>query len=330
MNIYVDQIDTIAARFPDRPYMQTLNGEATTFGEFHERVFGWAAQLHRWGVNQGDRVAMVVDNRPEFVVVWYACQVIGAIAVPLNPELTWRLPSVSAGAVGAGRLRVRAGARPHRVRGALATERIPVYDLEPNDGVERPGSRPRSRLGSRSRQCPARLPQPDHLHLRHNRATEGRHPDPAAGQWPGCPGQADRANADDRLLVASPMFHGLGQSWYQYSLTVGSRVVIAPRLSVSRFWDDARRCGVTAMQHVGATLSFLLSRPADPGDREHSIRFSFGIGAPKPVWEAFNERFQVDIVEFYGMTEIGMAMFTDQPSRVGSVGPLRAGSTSAS
>lgn len=325
MNIYVEQIDSIAERFPDRPYMETLDGQVTTFGEFHVQVMEWAARLHRWGIDQGDRVAMVIDNRPEFVITWYACQAIGAIAVPLNPGLTEDSHRYLL-ELSAPRVCVFALARdPHRVRSALAAAGIPVWDLEPNDGISI--GEPREVRDSPPAVADVPLDSPSQIIF--TSGTTGR--PKGAIQTPrlvrglGALARRIGLTPDDRLLVASPMFHGLGQSWYQYSLTIGSRVVIAPRLSVSRFWDDARRHGVTAMQHVGATLSFLLSRPPDERDRDHAIRFTFGIGAPAPVWRAFTERFGIEIVEFYGMTEIGMAMFNDRPARPGSVGPLSGG-----
>lgn len=148
-----------------------------------------------------------------------------------------------------------------------------------------------------------------------------------AGLIHGMTGLAQRVGLteQDRLLTSSPMFHGLGQSWFQYSLAIGSTVIIAPRFSAARFWDDCRTYGVTAMQHVGAILSFLLQKPPTEFDRDHTVRFSFGVGAPEPVWRAFQDRFGVQIAEFYGMTEIGLATFNDLGGRIGSVGTLSGG-----
>jgi long-chain acyl-CoA synthetase len=52
------------------------------------------ALRERFGVAKGDRVVLAMRNLPEFVIAFWACQVLGAIAVPLNawwtgPELAW-------------------------------------------------------------------------------------------------------------------------------------------------------------------------------------------------------------------------------------------------
>jgi acyl-CoA synthetase (AMP-forming)/AMP-acid ligase II len=79
------------------------NGEALVFGErrttwveLERQVARLAAGLRRRGIRAGDRVALLLGNRDEFVVALYAVARLGAIAVPLNireqkPELAYVL-----------------------------------------------------------------------------------------------------------------------------------------------------------------------------------------------------------------------------------------------
>jgi long-chain acyl-CoA synthetase len=70
------------------------NGVAFIVGD-DKWKYGWlAAQAERLarglagrGIRKGDRIALHMPNRPEFVVAVYACFHIGAIAVPLNNRL---------------------------------------------------------------------------------------------------------------------------------------------------------------------------------------------------------------------------------------------------
>jgi hypothetical protein len=59
--------------------------------------------------------------------------------------------------------------------------------------------------------------------------------------------------------------------------------------------------------------------------RGHGMRFCFGGGAPKDVWQAIEERFNVVVCEAYGMTELGgwtsANSFADR--RIGSAGRVR-------
>ena len=70
------------------------NGVAFIVGD-DKWKYGWlAAQAERLarglagrGIRKGDRIALHMPNRPEFVVAVYACFHIGAVAAPLNNRL---------------------------------------------------------------------------------------------------------------------------------------------------------------------------------------------------------------------------------------------------
>ena len=65
-----------------------FQGTTTTWAELHRRV-GWlAGALHRRGIASGDRVMILMLNRPEFVETCLAATRLGAIAVPVNFRLT--------------------------------------------------------------------------------------------------------------------------------------------------------------------------------------------------------------------------------------------------
>jgi len=63
-------------------------GRTISWAELHRRVRGLAAALHRRGVGSGDRVMILMLNRPEFVETCLAATILGAIAVPVNFRLT--------------------------------------------------------------------------------------------------------------------------------------------------------------------------------------------------------------------------------------------------
>ena len=63
---------------------------ALTFAELDERSGAFAAALAQRGVARGDRVALYLQNVPEFVVAVLAAWKLGAIAVSVNPMLKER------------------------------------------------------------------------------------------------------------------------------------------------------------------------------------------------------------------------------------------------
>ncbi len=55
-----------------------------TYRELASAAAGLAAGLQRRGIGPGDRVLIHLENCPEFVVAWYACAAVGAVAVTTN------------------------------------------------------------------------------------------------------------------------------------------------------------------------------------------------------------------------------------------------------
>jgi fatty-acyl-CoA synthase len=80
-------IERNAAFAPDKPAIR-FEGETLSYASFCARIEQTARGLKsRLGVGRGDRVAILSLNRPDYLVLLYACARLGAILVPLN----WRL-----------------------------------------------------------------------------------------------------------------------------------------------------------------------------------------------------------------------------------------------
>lgn len=76
-------LDRIADRYPDNPAV-TSEGTTINYSELRKTVNKFAAGLLAVGVKRGDRVALLMDNRPEWLVVDFAVTSIGAVLVPIN------------------------------------------------------------------------------------------------------------------------------------------------------------------------------------------------------------------------------------------------------
>lgn len=113
---------------------------------------------------------------------------------------------------------------------------------------------------------------------------------------------------DDRLYTAFPLFHNNAKyTSVMAAMECGGSLVMEQRFSVSRFWDTCRREGVTAFNYMGALLMMLFKQDPSPHDSDHDVRIAFGAPCPVEIWEPFEERFGVSLVEVYGMTEAPMA-----------------------
>jgi fatty-acyl-CoA synthase len=82
-----DLIERNAAFTPDKPAV-IFESEILSYAAFNARI-EWTARALKaeYGVSRGDRVAILSLNRPDYLVLLYACARLGAMLVPLN----WRL-----------------------------------------------------------------------------------------------------------------------------------------------------------------------------------------------------------------------------------------------
>src|SRR5262245_31132863 len=83
-----DLLDEMAARHPDREAVVGASGRLT-YGQWRDRSRDLARGLHRFGIRRGDKVALLMPNRTEWLVVDFAVTRLGATLVPIS---TWSRP----------------------------------------------------------------------------------------------------------------------------------------------------------------------------------------------------------------------------------------------
>ncbi|XP_019488903.1 PREDICTED: bile acyl-CoA synthetase [Hipposideros armiger] len=127
--------------------------------------------------------------------------------------------------------------------------------------------------------------------------------------------------ADDVVYTVLPLYHVMGLVLGVLGcLELGATCVLAPKFSVSCFWDDCRQHSVTVIQYVGEVLRYLCNAPQQQEDQTHTVRLAIGNGLRADVWQTFQQRFgPIRILEVYGSTE-GNIGFVNYPGRCGAVG----------
>jgi crotonobetaine/carnitine-CoA ligase len=292
-----------ATQRPDAPFVVTL-ARSYSYAEIHRAAGRFATRLARAGIGRGEHVALVAGNGAAFVAAWLGIALRGAVAVTLNTQLI---------------------ADGLRYTVDQSDARLLVVDREWEDSRaaqldERQAGLPRFVIGS------------DEAFLAELEGLDEAAPLPVSPGAPctvmytsgttGLPKgvvnshdayvatglatvRAVRLTAQDRMLVYLPLFHVNPQMYGLMSvLTVGAALLLLPRFSASSFFDDAIRLRATGCTFVGTVLSILVTR-TEGERRDHGMRFFFGGGAPKAVWQAAQERFGVRVYEAYGMTEVG-------------------------
>src|ERR1035437_4949667 len=108
-----------------------FDGRATTYAKLDARSTDLARALLHYGLNPGDRIATLTENRPEHVELLFACAKAGLIMAPLNwrlaaPELAAQLKIFTPALITSSNM--------HRARmeeaHSLAMSATPVIDLE--------------------------------------------------------------------------------------------------------------------------------------------------------------------------------------------------------
>jgi len=82
-------LDEQAARFGAREAL-VGGGTRLTYAQLREEVRGFAKGLYALGVRKGDHVAILMGNRPEWIVADLAACALGAVMVAVNTWVTAR------------------------------------------------------------------------------------------------------------------------------------------------------------------------------------------------------------------------------------------------
>jgi len=120
---------------------------------------------------------------------------------------------------------------------------------------------------------------------------------------------AVRLQSDDRLYVPLPFYHAtaLGVCWSS-AIPNGAAIVMARKFSASNFWDDIRKFKATSFGYVGEVCRYLLDQPEKANDRDHNVRIIVGNGIRPAIWKTFKQRFNIPkIMEFYASSEGNVA-----------------------
>jgi crotonobetaine/carnitine-CoA ligase len=83
---------------------------------------------------------------------------------------------------------------------------------------------------------------------------------------------------------------------------VGAHVVIAEKFSATQFWKQATDCGATFAHTIFTLPPILKAQPPSQWDRAHKLRAMYNANSDPE----FEKRFNVRLVEAYGLTETGL------------------------
>jgi fatty-acyl-CoA synthase len=336
---WVDHVARHAYAMPDSVAIR-FEGESITWARLHERVGRAAAAFAGLGVRRGDRVALLMTNRPEFVEATLAANAIGAIAVPVNFRLTPAEAAYILGDCGATLIVTDALLAPLAAAAAAPLPQPPhIVVAGPVPADPAPGA-----AGSQSYQvlldgvsaAPPELEvdERDVALIMYTSGTTGR-PKGAMLTHLNLLMQAVTTIRTARLygegnvsLLNVPLFHIAGVGNLPPALMLGSTVVImasAP-FDAGTTLDVIEAEGVSSLFLVPAQWQVLCAHP-DAAARTRSLRTISWGAAPATVTllETMAAKFPgAEIVSVFGQTEMSPVTTSlpgaDAIRKIGSVG----------
>jgi acyl-CoA synthetase (AMP-forming)/AMP-acid ligase II len=304
-----------AAAAPSKTFLTSeADGRDFTYAEFDRAVNRTANMLSAFGVGKGTVVSLLLPNSAEYVIAYFACFKLGALAGPVNSllkpeEMAYVVSNSEAEALLYNSAYEEQVLQLYELLspGTLNLSPTPLkFDdvaLSPSDFSDD---------GTHFGETP--LARDDEAVIIYTSGTTGKpkgclltHGNLLANarqitEWLGFA-------EDDRLLTVMPLFHMNAVSVTTMSaLYAGGSTVVSPRFSASRFWRIISDHGITSFGSVATMLSMLLATypegvPADLDTKR--LRFAMCGSAPVPaeVLRRFEETFGCLVVEGYGLSE---------------------------
>ncbi|MBI5117854.1 AMP-binding protein [Candidatus Poribacteria bacterium] len=300
-----------------------------TYADLWRNTNKFAAMLQREGLGKGDKFAIIMRNHPEFLYAMTAGTLIGAVSVPIDPrtkgdKLKYYLNNSESKLV------------------LITADLIPMLDEVVREVrsvksvyvAYMPWEKPASKYPTTNEVLAGpdvdvgnHIENPGHpLEIIYTSGTTG---DPKGvvcannrvAQY-ALLGQMVWNYQDGEILYTGlSLTHGNAQAvTVMPGLVLEHLVVLSERFTKSRLWDICRKFGCTTFSLLGGMATAIYSEPQKPNDDDNPVRVVVSAGMPRAIWEPFEKRFNVKILEWYAAVEGGLAFKPVGEGPIGSFG----------
>jgi len=325
-----------ALRMNPKKNCMLYEDEVLTYEDVEKRSNQMANYLLGRGVKRGDTIALLMENRPEFVLTWLGATKIGVKVALINTSIKMD-PLLHCIRISECNMLIFGTELQEQVYDILGelenlgimicghgSEAVSFAELMTPavDGSSTAAISPKHREG---------ISMADVFGYIYTSGTTGK---PKAAvilmakmvAFGNLMANGFQVTQDDIIYTCLPLFHsaggGLGVGMMMYT---GATIVIKKKFSAKEFWKDCVRYNVTVAQYIGELCRYLLLQPKQPEEKQHKVRICIGNGLRPEIWEEFQTRFNVpEIGEFYGATEGNGALINHctTPEARGTVGRL--------
>ena len=323
-------VDLRAKEQPDAPFLiAPETGRTLTYGQLKRDSGELGRYLAEQGLVKGDKVALMLHNSYQAARLFIGVMYAGYTVTPLNliaqpAQLAYVLEHSDA------KLVFTSVEHVPRLSSALdkINNKIKYIVIDPDAA---------SILSGGASTGPAAHPlgEDDDAMLMYTSGTTGKPKGcvlshrsvVAGGEYTSA---AHALTKEDRVLCAMPLYHINGQIVTAVApLVHGGSVVMPHRFSASGYWELVSKFRCTWINVVPTMIAYLLNGP-DPREKDLAagqVKFCRSASAPLPpdLHRAFEKKFDIGIIETFGMTETNAPCFTNplDPAKrkIGSPGP---------
>jgi acyl-CoA synthetase (AMP-forming)/AMP-acid ligase II len=309
--------DTFAEVARPQPQADFLCAEAHTaqaygiapgtlsYGDALARIEALRDRYAAAGYGLGHRAGLLLENRPDFFLHWFALNALGVSVVPINADLR----STELRYLVEHSEMSLAVCLPERVADlqAAASAQRPLVVITP-DSID--ALAPASVSSVKTE-----LTRDTECALLYTSGTTGRPKGCVlsndyfllAGEWYArIGGLCSLRKGAERLITPLPLSHMNAMAYSAMAMVVtGGCLIQLDRFHPRTWWDSVRASKATVVHYLGVMPAMLLSAQINADDSKHKVRFGFGAGVDKRQHAAFESRFGFPLLEAWAMTETG-------------------------
>lgn len=294
--------------------------ETYTYGEIDGQARRIAASLAELGVGRGDRVCTFLYNSPEYLSLWFGIAKLGAVMVPINVSLKADGLAYIVNDSGADTIVLEDETQDNY---ETARDDIEAVETEFKLGEQADDYRPFEELLDGDGDHPDVTVAPhDPMSIIYTSGTTGLPKGVLLPHYSYINTGAEFVrlldlDEDDRPFTTLPLFHcNAQQLTVMGSMLVGIDFALERWFSASSYWDQIRKHDATVFNYIGTMVQVLHNQEPKEDDANNPAVYGFGAAAPADIVSSFNERFDVELVEGYGLTETAtLALFNEPGER---------------
>ncbi len=299
----------------DKTYV-LFRDQKISYQEVHDNSSRVANGFLSLGIKKGDKVAVMLNNCPEYLYSWFGLAKLGAVDSPTNTSykgdgLRHLIANSDAKALVVDESYVD---RIELIQNELPTlEKVIIYSPEGKEvkaNLKFPTYSFNSLLDQSSKFTPPEKVEPrDPLHIIYTSGTTG----PSKGvvlthhcfylyvtdiiRFVGY-------REDDIIYNFFPLYHANHRMVSLLTLLNNTTYAMGERFSASRFWDEVKKYKATIAHFLGGILYFMYAQPPRDDDADNPIRLFFGGPIPRDIWNDFEKRFNTKIYcGYFGLSE---------------------------